>query len=205
MRRPTSTPIWGKQLDAQMQWRSFFALWCTTFRPVLSYVWSGRAANSRAMTQQVIERLLVLGSVALAAFLISWQMIMFLRPWLARFALARPNSRSSHRVATPQGGGLAVVAATLAVAWLAIALAPGIAHAEGCQFLALTAAAALLATVGAIDDIRSLPAALRLLLQCIAVGGVLAAVPRSRSFCRRCPGGSSAPVCFWAVCGWSIS
>jgi UDP-N-acetylmuramyl pentapeptide phosphotransferase/UDP-N-acetylglucosamine-1-phosphate transferase len=130
------------------------------------------------MTQQAIERLLVLGSVALAAFLISWQMIMFLRPWLARFALARPNSRSSHRVATPQGGGLAVVAATLAVAWLAIALAPGIARVEGCQFLALTAAAALIATVGAIDDIRSLPAALRLLLQCIAVGGVLAALPQ---------------------------
>jgi UDP-N-acetylmuramyl pentapeptide phosphotransferase/UDP-N-acetylglucosamine-1-phosphate transferase len=139
------------------------------------------------MTQQAIERLLVLGSVALAAFLISWQMIMFLRPWLARFALARPNSRSSHRVATPQGGGLAVVAATLAVAWLAIALAPGIARVEGCQFLALTAAAALLATVGAIDDIRSLPAALRLLLQCIAVGGVLAAVPQESQLLPQVP------------------
>ncbi len=42
----------------------------------------------------------------------------------------------------------------------------------------MTAAAALLALVGAVDDIRTLPAALRLLLQCIAVGGVIAALPK---------------------------
>ena len=137
--------------------------------------------------QDVVERLLVLGPVALAAFLISLQMIMLMRPWLERFALARPNSRSSHRVATPQGGGLAVVAATLAVAWLAIAFSPGAVHGEEGQFLALTAAAALLATVGAIDDIRSLPAALRLLLQCIAVGGMLAAVPQESQLLPQVP------------------
>ena len=89
---------------------------------------------------------------------------------------SRPNARSSHHQPTPQGGGIAVVVATLAVAWGAIALSPASCRTGG-QFLAVTAAAALLAAVGAIDDIRSLPAALRLALQCIAVGAVIAALP----------------------------
>ena len=38
-------------------------------------------------------------------------LIVVLYPWLARYALARPNARSSHRTPTPQGGGIAVVAA----------------------------------------------------------------------------------------------
>ena len=37
-------------------------------------------------------------------------------PLLLRYALARPNARSSHRVPTPQGAGIAVIAATLFVA-----------------------------------------------------------------------------------------
>jgi UDP-N-acetylmuramyl pentapeptide phosphotransferase/UDP-N-acetylglucosamine-1-phosphate transferase len=45
------------------------------------------------------------------------------------------------------------------------------------QFFAVTASAALLAVVGAIDDMRSLPAAARLALQFIAVGIVIAALP----------------------------
>jgi UDP-N-acetylmuramyl pentapeptide phosphotransferase/UDP-N-acetylglucosamine-1-phosphate transferase len=48
---------------------------------------------------------------------------------------------------------------------------------ESGQFLAVTAAATLLALVGAVDDIRALPAALRLALQCAAVGAVIAALP----------------------------
>ena len=45
------------------------------------------------------------------------------------------------------------------------------------QFLAATAAAILLAFVGAIDDLRTLPAALRLALQFLAVGAVIAMLP----------------------------
>jgi hypothetical protein len=41
----------------------------------------------------------------------------------------------------------------------------------------VTAAAAFLACVGALDDIRSLPATQRLVAQCLAVGAVIAAVP----------------------------
>ena len=38
-------------------------------------------------------------------------LIVALHPLLVRYAMARPNARSSHRIPTPQGGGLAVGAA----------------------------------------------------------------------------------------------
>ena len=36
-------------------------------------------------------------------------LIVLMRPLFARYALARPNARSSHKAPTPQGGGVAVV------------------------------------------------------------------------------------------------
>ena len=65
------------------------------------------------MIEQAIERFLVVGPVALLAFVICLLLMVMLRPWLARYAMARPNARSSHREPTPQGGGIAVVVATL--------------------------------------------------------------------------------------------
>ena len=41
-----------------------------------------------------------------------------LHPLLTRYALAKPNMRSSHQRSTPQGGGLAVIAATIGFASL---------------------------------------------------------------------------------------
>ena len=38
-------------------------------------------------------------------------LIVLLRPLLQRYALARPNARSSHVVPTPQGAGIAVIGA----------------------------------------------------------------------------------------------
>ncbi len=55
-----------------------------------------------------------LAAVGLVAALICAGLIVALMPMLQRYALARPNARSSHVVPTPQGGGIAVVAATLA-------------------------------------------------------------------------------------------
>ena len=52
--------------------------------------------------------LIALGTIALAA-VTSAALILLLRPLLARYALARPNARSSHVVPTPQGGGIAVM------------------------------------------------------------------------------------------------
>jgi UDP-N-acetylmuramyl pentapeptide phosphotransferase/UDP-N-acetylglucosamine-1-phosphate transferase len=92
--------------------------------------------------------------------------------------MARPNARSSHREPTPQGGGIAVVAATLMVACGAVALSPALLQNGGGQLLVLTATTALLAAVGAIDDVRSSPAAVRLALQCIAVGALVATFPK---------------------------
>jgi len=126
------------------------------------------------MIGQAMERLPVLAAAAVFALLISFGLITLLRPWLARHAVAQPNVRSSHRAPTPQGGGIAVVIATLAAAWVLSAAWLPI---ESGQLLPISAAAGLLAVVGAIDDVRSLPTAARLLMHCIAVGAVVAALP----------------------------
>ena len=60
--------------------------------------------------------LLVLAMVTLGAFALSLLLIVLIRPALTRHALARPNARSSHRQPTPQGGGIAVITATIGVA-----------------------------------------------------------------------------------------
>jgi UDP-N-acetylmuramyl pentapeptide phosphotransferase/UDP-N-acetylglucosamine-1-phosphate transferase len=105
----------------------------------------------------------------LLAALLSAVLILRLRPLLVRYALARPNARSSHSAPTPQGGGIAVVGAALATGLAAVALvgdpAPGV--------LVAAAAAAGLAVVGAADDIRPLPALPRLVLQFAAVSAVV--------------------------------
>jgi UDP-N-acetylmuramyl pentapeptide phosphotransferase/UDP-N-acetylglucosamine-1-phosphate transferase len=129
------------------------------------------------MNEQTIEPLRVLVPVAALAFLLALGLIVLSRPWLARYAIAQPNSRSSHREPTPQGGGIAVVVATLLVAWGAVAVWPAVVQNQGAEFVAVSAATALLAAVGARDDLRSLPAAVRLAMQCVAVGTVIAALP----------------------------
>lgn len=122
-----------------------------------------------------IWSILVVLVVACAA---SAALIAALRPLFRRYAMARPNARSSHREPTPQGGGAAVIAATLVVAWSAILLSTTDWHAGLPQYLALTAGVLLLAVVGAVDDIRTLPAAPRLLAQFAAVALVIAMVPQ---------------------------
>lgn len=120
--------------------------------------------------------------IAVVAAIAAGLLCVLLRPLLVRYALARPNARSSHRVPTPQGGGIAV----LAGAFLALGLAllvwavPSAARND----LALVAlAATLLAIVGAWDDIRPLPASVRLVLQALCVGlVVIFAAPDIRLF-----------------------
>ena len=106
----------------------------------------------------------------LASGLLSALLIVLLKPLLRRYALARPNARSSHRVPTPQGGGIAVLAAAIAVA-LAAAASTGV----PASLTVAVVAAFGLALVGAVDDIRPLPAAPRLALQLVAVGAVVVA------------------------------
>ena len=110
--------------------------------------------------------------VAVAAA-ISAGIILVLRPWLQRYLLAHPNSRSSHRQSTPQGGGIAVIVAALAVA----ASAATVSLNDPASLWLVFAATAFLSLVGAADDLWTIEVAPRLLLQTVAVGFMLASLP----------------------------
>jgi UDP-N-acetylmuramyl pentapeptide phosphotransferase/UDP-N-acetylglucosamine-1-phosphate transferase len=103
--------------------------------------------------------------ILIAAFLLCHALIVALKPLLARYALARPNARSSHSLPTPQGGGVAVIGACLIVLISALMW-------SGAPLLPLTPfliSVIALAILGFIDDIRPLSAGLRLGLQGLAV------------------------------------
>jgi UDP-N-acetylmuramyl pentapeptide phosphotransferase/UDP-N-acetylglucosamine-1-phosphate transferase len=103
-------------------------------------------------------------------------LIKLLYPALVRIALAHPNARSSHKAPTPQGAGIAVIASTAILVGLTIFYVPGLTDDPG-RVLAILAAVLLLAVVGAFDDIHALGVWPRLLLQVVAVGIVIAALP----------------------------
>lgn len=120
--------------------------------------------------------------IAFVAGAASGRLCVLLRPLLVRYALARPNARSSHRIPTPQGGGIAVLAGAFLALGLALLVTPMPAGARD-GLLVVMAAATLLGIVGAWDDIRPLPAWLRLVLQALCVGLVLLqAAPELRLF-----------------------
>jgi len=101
-------------------------------------------------------------------------LIVLLRPLLQRYALARPNARSSHSVPTPQGGGVAVIAAVVASVATLVSFFGVTADSV---LLAVLAAAIFLGLVGAYDDLQTMPVLPRLLMQASAVGIVLATLP----------------------------
>jgi UDP-N-acetylmuramyl pentapeptide phosphotransferase/UDP-N-acetylglucosamine-1-phosphate transferase len=114
---------------------------------------------------------IVAAAAATSIVLIAW-----LRPLLVRYALARPNARSSHSEPTPQGGGIAVVAATLAVTAVAVVMLKDAAAPFG-PLSHVLVAAIFIAALGAVDDIKALPVVPRLLGQMLAVAVVLASLP----------------------------
>jgi UDP-N-acetylmuramyl pentapeptide phosphotransferase/UDP-N-acetylglucosamine-1-phosphate transferase len=107
-----------------------------------------------------------------------------IRPLLLRYAMAKPNARSSHRVPTPEGAGIAVIAATLVMGGIFIA---GFAKPELAMAVRVLLAAGFLAVVGLADDIKSIPVLPRLILQAIAVGAVLFAAPGDLRIVPACP------------------
>lgn len=115
-----------------------------------------------------------LGVAATLAALVAAGLIPALTPLLRRYALARPNARSSHAVPTPQGAGIAVIAGLIVGAGAVAAIA---APSTVREIAIVSAAALLLAVVGAIDDIRPLPAAPRLVAQALAVAAVALLAP----------------------------
>ena len=110
--------------------------------------------------------------------LLTAALIAALLPFLARHALAKPNPRSSHVKSTPQGGGAAVIAATMIVALVAAMSSPHLPRLEALQLAPLFAVVVFLSAVGAVDDISPLGVWPRLVLQFAATIAMIALLPR---------------------------
>jgi UDP-N-acetylmuramyl pentapeptide phosphotransferase/UDP-N-acetylglucosamine-1-phosphate transferase len=118
-----------------------------------------------------------LGLVVTVAAAISAGIILALLPLLHRYALAHPNARSSHRRATPQGAGLAVIVAALLVAAIAVAAGLHELPFEPTSLWPVFAATLFIMLVGAADDIWTIEVAPRLLMQALAVAIMIASLP----------------------------
>jgi UDP-N-acetylmuramyl pentapeptide phosphotransferase/UDP-N-acetylglucosamine-1-phosphate transferase len=129
------------------------------------------------------EPLLLLLAV-LAAAVLSAGVTWAIRPVLLRHALAAPNARSSHRIPTPQGAGIAVIATTLLVAGVLTACAGTMALSIP---IVVFAAALFMAAVGFADDVKSIPVLARLLLQALAVGAIIFTAPGEIRIAPPCP------------------
>lgn len=143
----------------------------------------------------------VLVAVLAAVAASSWA----LTGWLRQYAIKRqmldvPNARSSHRVATPRGGGVAiVVSATAALAWWAWATASS-------DLAGVLAGGLVVAATGFLDDHRPVPPLIRLVghtLSAAIATAFIGGVPLSQV------GGGLAPVAgvFLALLfiGWLIN
>lgn len=114
--------------------------------------------------------------IFVSSALASVALILLLRPLLMDYAVARPGPRSSHRSPTPQGGGIAVILATIIAVIGAALFSPGALTDPG-QLSVVLASTVGLAIVGVTDDIRPFEALPRLLLQGAAVAAVAATLP----------------------------
>src|SRR4029077_6894159 len=94
-----------------------------------------------------------LSLIVTVAAAISAGVILVLRPWLQRYLLAHPNSRSSHRQSTPQGGGIAVIVAVMAVAAGSAAIGLHNPSSNPAALRLVFAATAFMMIVGAADDL----------------------------------------------------
>ncbi len=107
--------------------------------------------------------LALLISIAGVAALLCALAIVSLKPLLVRYALARPNARSSHKVPTPQGGGIAIISSVLTTLFLTIwFLGDG---RIGLELASVLGCAVLMGVLGAVDDIHPLPAVFRFVVQ----------------------------------------
>jgi UDP-N-acetylmuramyl pentapeptide phosphotransferase/UDP-N-acetylglucosamine-1-phosphate transferase len=115
-------------------------------------------------------------AAAILAVLLSSAVTWAIRPLMLRHALAKPNARSSHRIPTPQGAGIAVIAATLIAAIAVMAFA----GTSAMKIPAIVFGATLfIAAVGLADDVHSIPVLPRLLLQAASVAAIVFTAPES--------------------------
>jgi UDP-N-acetylmuramyl pentapeptide phosphotransferase/UDP-N-acetylglucosamine-1-phosphate transferase len=130
------------------------------------------AASPAAMS--LMQPLSALGLVAASAVLTAC-LIIVIKPLLVRFLLARPNARSSHKVATPQGAGIAVMLVLLAVCGVgATLLLPA---QQGQSLWPVLAGAAALTVLGTLDDAHALAVTWRLIGQTVAALAIVATLP----------------------------
>jgi len=114
-------------------------------------------------------------AVVAASAGLSAVLIMVLKPLLARHLLAHPNARSSHRTATPQGAGLAVIASLLVVC--AVALQQGV-GAPPPSLVPVLVGAGALTVIGLLDDAHALAVAWRLLAQTLVALAIVFTLPQ---------------------------
>jgi UDP-N-acetylmuramyl pentapeptide phosphotransferase/UDP-N-acetylglucosamine-1-phosphate transferase len=112
-----------------------------------------------------------LAAVGVPTGVLTWLATGALIPMLRRREiLDHPNERSSHRVPTPRGGGIAVIGCVL-LAWVVldrVGAAP-----QG--IIVISLGVGLLAAIGWVDDLRGLSPSLRFLMQTAAAAiGILA-------------------------------
>jgi UDP-N-acetylmuramyl pentapeptide phosphotransferase/UDP-N-acetylglucosamine-1-phosphate transferase len=128
------------------------------------------SAKPPETSRQGMGDLVLPAAVALATGALSCLATRALIPILRhRDVLDHPNERSSHRVPTPRGGGIAVIGSLL-LAWVLLARAglvmPGV--------IGIAIGAVLTAAISWIDDLRGLSPILRLVAQLAAVAiGIL--------------------------------
>jgi UDP-N-acetylmuramyl pentapeptide phosphotransferase/UDP-N-acetylglucosamine-1-phosphate transferase len=100
------------------------------------------------------------------AFVLSYLGVAWLRQWAVKHQILDiPNERSLHSVATPRGGGLAIVLVTLVGLVLDRLLVPVLGW-SGRWAYAL--GAGLIAFVSLVDDLRTVPWSVRLMVHCLA-------------------------------------
>jgi Fuc2NAc and GlcNAc transferase len=122
--------------------------------------------------------ILAFTAAAIAGLIVSALIVWFVARYGARIGLLDvPNERSYHMASTPRGGGVGILAGV--AAGILVFSVFGMPPTRPLGWL-LTGAATM-AVLGAMDDIRSIPARIRLMVQlavAIMVVGALGAVPR---------------------------
>ena len=101
-----------------------------------------------------------------AAAILSWLLASRVRLYALDKLLDIPNERSSHSRPTPRGGGLAIAVTALG----GVIIAAMLGWIDWNLALALSGGGAMIATVGFVDDHRSLPALTRFAVQFLSAG-----------------------------------
>lgn len=104
-----------------------------------------------------------------AAGILSWLLASRVRLYALDRLLDIPNERSSHSSPTPRGGGLAIAVTALG----GIIIGAMLGWIDWNLAIALSGGGAMIATVGWVDDHRSLPALTRFAVQFLSAGWAL--------------------------------